>query len=197
MNLKTIGIFGGFIVSCFLSSCIKEEKSGIINPLYFDVSGMIDKQITQLKSHQSNLKKVLRIEESVESKVINNVNWNQELEVFKTIDINSPVLRETFNVDTSIHNNQKKVVYQPKESTVKGVSNLVLTLDSANNLRELTAIFKTDNILYSSEKDFHLAFESEKKSLILKSYRIDTKERLLFRKSCGNTIKGEVISSSF
>jgi hypothetical protein len=158
---------------------------------------MIDKQITQLKSHQSNLKKVLRIEESVESKVINNVNWNQELEVFKTIDINSPVLRETFNVDTSIHNNQKKVVYQPKESTVKGVSNLVLTLDSANNLRELTAIFKTDNILYSSEKDFHLAFESEKKSLILKSYRIDTKERLLFRKSCGNTIKGEVISSSF
>jgi hypothetical protein len=58
-------------------------------------------------------------------------------------------------------------------------------------------VFRTSNILYSSEKKFHLAFQSNKKDFLLKSYKIDTKERLLFRESCGNTIKGEVISSSF
>jgi hypothetical protein len=193
--MRSAGIIRGLVISAFFCSCIQEQKSGITSPLYFDVSGLINKQVKILQSNKFKLKKDLRVESSVESKVVDNVIWDQELEAFKSIDINIPVLRETFKIDTINRKKGKKIVYQAKESIDKGVSKLALTFDLEGNLEEIEGILMTDNILYSSEKKFDLDFTQDQNKPILKSYKIDTRERLLFRRSCGNTVKGQIISS--
>ena len=190
-------IVGGFIVLFFCCSCLEQQKRAVINPLYFDLEELIDRQVEKLQSKKSRLRKDFRIESSVESRTVENVRWEQELEVFRTIDINSPVLRETFRVDTINLADRKKVVYKPKKKKDNGVSELTLTFDQSDNLKQVDGRSITDNILYSSEKKLRLDFEGDEANCLLKSYKIDTHERLLFRKSCGNTIKGEIISSSF
>ncbi len=69
---------------------------------YFNLTGFVQKQVQQLTAAQPAVEKtVLSGPSTPETKVLNNINWNQELETFTQADINKPALRAAYTVTTA------------------------------------------------------------------------------------------------
>lgn len=196
MSLWTLkNTLRGLVFIFILSACGSENKE-ILNPLYFDIHGVITRQINLLDSLKPGLNKSLTFDGATEEKASPKVNWQQELEIFKEADINSPVLRETYQVKEEKGKRTTTIHYLPIEDKNKGVIKLSITYDENKKLKSIYCKIISNNWLYSFERDLELFFSNEKNLELLQGFSIKNSQEILFKKKDQSKLKANIIFSS-
>ena len=161
-----------FISGLVISGCEK-ETSGKSGPLkYYDIKGLIEKQIQTLEKENISVSKQSELDGEKETKTIDHINWQKELEPFIQADINKPAYVSSYRVERPDSNT---IVYTLISTDHLLVKKLIIKTDSASKSPvEIKANLGSQNQLYRSEREIIASFLDGK----LKSYSVEGFQKL-------------------
>jgi len=140
---NNIQIVVGWIILLTLCSCKNTIEPKMDKVVYFDMQKFILSEIENLNKKEKILEKIIYANDSVDTLIIQQPDWQNELQIFSAGNINKSTLYETYSVDT----NANVVQYQ--------------SLKSKNKVESLIVIYATDNleavskiIISKSQKNF-------------------------------------------
>ena len=110
------------------SSCQNEKDAAVESLAYFDMLQFMQAEIEDLIAENKTLKKIMYTSDTTETQFIEQPDWQKELEIFASSNINKPTLYGTYSVDTNEHIIQYK------------------SLKSKNKVEALTLSYATSNL---------------------------------------------------
>lgn len=134
------------IISCIFLSCKSEQNTNQTSDAYFSVDSYMNKEIQKLTQTSPKVLKSVSINNSTEEKSVNIEDWKKELEMFIAADINKADWRGSFKVQK----NANQEIYNSTADKVF-VKSLIINLDATKQVRQILAIIKRDNLIYSSQ----------------------------------------------
>lgn len=170
----------GFLL--LTTACSQEQEAAQAGqparkPLYFDVKGFLDNQVTLLTQRKPTVEKQVMLRDGqVETTQVEQVDWAKELQIFYQADINKPALRGAYEaVETPVGDTVTIVqVYRRKPGIENAVDQLrVGKNDTQSGLIEAT--LTQDNPLFFSRKVLALQYQNG----LLKSYRVQGVQKLI------------------
>jgi hypothetical protein len=147
-----------FAFLCFvLFGCDNAANQPSARPAYFDVAGFVNAQIQTLTAQKPPVDKNAIIKGQSNHQISRDIDWAKELALFLEADINKPAFRNSYAI-----NRPDSLTYEytlkPTEERLT-VRELTVRLDpKSGKPARLTALLKTENPLYTSER--HLLLES-------------------------------------
>ncbi len=95
-------LLGLFSILTFLGSC-QSDAVTIQEPAhqrFFDLKGYVQQQATLLQQQQPTIKKTITSGSIVETKVLQDMDWTKELDLFTKSDINKPSWVDKYSIDS-------------------------------------------------------------------------------------------------
>lgn len=141
----------------FLSSCSQDPAEVLFEDqrYYYDLPAFISKQMDNLQGKGQWVRK--HVTKDGHSHIIErgNIDWKEELDVFKESDINRPAWRGEFKVD-SISLERVFVITYKTENEEIPVKNVVVTVDKdTKQCLQISVDRRTKNFLYSSDQSLY------------------------------------------
>ena len=149
--IKTLQLFLAFIIVLTACNDIKvkpEEK------IYFSISPYIDTLVQELEHKNTGLKKAAQLNNSVDTNYTRDVNWENELSIFKEAEINKSSYHGKFDVDTTSRNGQQIITYTTEDKKIR--TKYLEVTKKNGKVSSIVIRLKTDNTLYSSTQDLEL-----------------------------------------
>ena len=85
-----------------LSACYADEiREDLAVETFFDLSGYIDRQVDSLQTAGTTVTKTIRLNGTTETHEVADLNFRNDLRVFREADINKPAWREKYLVDST------------------------------------------------------------------------------------------------
>ena len=109
LNKVILGVFPVIFMLAFLLSCqsdVKEGKKG--KKSFFDIKAYFESE-TQRLTNGNKVKKIVAVGDKKEERVLDSINYRQELGIFSTSDINRPAWSDRYKTD-SIFNDNKELI---------------------------------------------------------------------------------------
>ena len=166
-----------------LSACNEEVKENQVKK-YFDLKGLIDKQIKSLNSKKPVVQKIVIIADSSENQSIKTIDWSKELELFMQADLNKPAFIQSYQVDSS----SMGVKYTLKESEKLPVKYLTISRAGEDGI-SIEAKINTNNYLYETERHLKLSLKNSE----LTDYQIDGFQKIVFGNKKIFKINGNIV----
>lgn len=166
-----------------LSACNEEVKENQVKK-YFDLKGLIDKQIKSLNSKKPVVQKIVIIADSSENQSIKTIDWSKELELFMQADLNKPAFIQSYQVDSS----SMGVKYTLKESEKLPVKYLAISRAGEDGI-SIEAKINTNNYLYETERHLKLSLKNSE----LTDYQIDGFQKIVFGNKKIFKINGNIV----
>ena len=146
-------------------------------PRYFDVKGLLDKQVVQLaQRHAAVTKRVSLRDNAPETVRVPGVKWADELQVFFQADINKAALRGAYIVDSVplpgglLRRTYTRLPGQPNAP----VARLVVVQQGAV-AQEVAATIEQNNALFASQKQLRFRLQNGQ----LSSYEVVGTQKLV------------------
>jgi len=162
-------------------SCQNSIEPSTLRVVYFDMKQFIQDEIVALNKETRSLKKIIYTKDSTDTLIILKPDWQKELHIFTTSNINKPTLYETYSVDTS----NNIIQYKSLKSKNK-VEYLTLTYSTAQlkTIEKITINNRQENFINRSTEVLTY--------LPQKNYTIEIQQNVISNKN--NTIKlfGEI-----
>ena len=152
------------------SACNEEVKDNQINK-YFDLKGLIEKQIKTLNTQKPAVQKLVVISDSSENQLVKTVDWAKELELFTQADLNKPAFTKSYQVDSF----SMGVKYTLKETEKLPVKYLNISRLGEDGI-SIEAMVNTNNYLYETERHLKLSVKNNE----LTDYQIDGFQKIVF-----------------
>jgi hypothetical protein len=159
-----------------------QENSEIV---YFDLKGLITKQIQVLNQNQPHLKKLWQIGSKKETKEFEKTDWSRELEVFVEADINKSGLKNSYE----ILKNKDTEKFTLKKGESAPIKYILITKDQKGNPVRIELESSMNNYLFDSKSMLVLKFEGEN----LKYYSAEGYQKLFFGKADSTKIEGIIL----
>ena len=161
----------GLLTFCaLLSACNEGIKENQVKK-YFDLKGLIEKQIKSLNTKKPVVQKLVIVLDSSENQSVKTIDWAKELELFAQADLNKPAFIQSYQVDSS----SMGVKY-----TLKETEKLPVKFLNINRLGEdgmsIEAFMNTDNYLYETERHLKLSIKNNE----MTDYQIDGFQKIVF-----------------
>lgn len=129
----------------FIFSCSpKSEKQDRPFEFYFD----FEKEIIRLEEENPVIKKTVTKNEGSET-ITDAVNWKNELSFFSSSDINKPHFKDSYEIETLVSGNEKKVRYIAKENKLP--VRLVEISFSGNEATRVYILKEVNNVITKSK----------------------------------------------
>ena len=144
---------------------------------YYDLQGFIDRQIVLLNKSKPKVEKLMRVGTAPEKVTTANIDWAEELELFKQADLNKAALQLSYDVARP-----DSLTYQYKLKTSENltVKSLSVFLDSASRQpARVEAMMEVENKLYKSEKKIAMICGQSGGQWMLQKYQIVGYQKLL------------------
>jgi len=120
MNIINI-LFYSFVIFC-LFSCFDDPNSSKDGQktFFFDAKGYFEQEMARLDQEQSSIQKTIRKDSLEETKKITDINWENELNLFKESDINKASWVSKYQADTNrTASNQQQIIYTATDKDLK------------------------------------------------------------------------------
>ncbi|GAB4339781.1 MAG: hypothetical protein OHK0038_19080 [Flammeovirgaceae bacterium] len=140
--------------------------------MYFDLKGLIEEQVEQLKEENPKVKK--RVEMAGKKEELDECikDWEKELKLFLDADINKSILIGLYDTKEEKKEKWTIVRYLPKKS-VEGVQEMQIWKEN-ESIRKIVVKTGKANVLYDTEKTLVLELENEK----LSQYSIQCSQKI-------------------
>lgn len=159
-----------------LGACQEPEKKTIspVNNKYFDVPGFIREQVTLLQARKPTaVKTVQEAGKQIETKTLQNPNWNKELEVFAELDLNKPAFRNSYNITRQTNSDGAVTeIYQKKPDTDGDIQSLTVTKSANQQVQAIRAVRQSSNMLLTSSTEMQLLCDTKTGTSYVRSFRI-------------------------
>ena len=102
--------------------CVETDRApdGDAQQRFFDLSDYFEAEMETLRTRNEQLQKTVRLNETEESKTINDVEWGREFAPFVSSDINRVALLDRYTADTTrTADDQLKIVYAARDSSLR------------------------------------------------------------------------------
>ncbi|MFC4210046.1 hypothetical protein ACFOWA_02555 [Pedobacter lithocola] len=134
------------LVAAFgLFSCNqREESKANTDLLYFDINGYFKKEASRLKKTNPQITKQVFVNNATETKTQTIKDWDKELAIFSSADINKSSWRGSFTIDRTA--NKEHYTSASKKIPVKDV----LIEKYNQEIQKVQIIISNKNILYTS-----------------------------------------------
>src|SRR5688572_13222886 len=81
------------------TSCSNPEVNSVKN--YVDIKGFFENEIKRLTKTNTRVNKTVSSFNKIESKIVANINWKNELSLFVSSDINKPAWKNSYKLITN------------------------------------------------------------------------------------------------
>ncbi|GEO05682.1 hypothetical protein AAE02nite_33460 [Adhaeribacter aerolatus] len=163
----------------YLGACgEKKSPEASVQPTtgqYFDVVGFVQKQAALLEKEKPGaVKTVSENQEVTETKKITNLDWQEELETFRELDINKPAFRNAYASTRQPDPNTGNITitYRKKPGYDGTVQYLSVTTTSSGQVLEVKGLQESENILLRSRREMKLQCHTENGTVRVTSYTI-------------------------
>lgn len=160
---------------------------------YYDINGLIDQQVILLESISPSLLKKATIDGIEEIQELSSLDstWEKELVIFKSADINKPLLVDSYNIKKA--EDGTSINYTSKFPKSTSVDSLTIFLDEEKNPKRILASLNDRNTLFLSNKKLEMVFKNHLNQHLLDSYTISGWQKMTSKDSTSYLIKAEVI----
>lgn len=185
IKTKIVSIAIAVILTAIFFQCAPGKEEYRYPSEHFDVVEIINKQINLLDSLSPTLEKTVIFIDDSSSVMKKDIDWESELAMFKSMDINKPALAPLYD---SVINDA--LVYRLKKADYNSnVKELKIKPGYGSFPEMIGATIIENNYLYASEKKMMLYFDTTKKRLI--KYHIISKTKVILKSEEG----GEIIAN--
>ena len=171
------------LIMLTISACQSESGEMKVKK-YYDLKGLVERQIIALKLEKPKVKKDISVNEVAENQTVDSLDWVKELEFFMQADLNKPAFVSSYRVDSSL----RGVQYFLKETEKSPVKFLEINRMSEDGI-EIRALLTNNNYLYDTER--HLRLSLKQGQLI--DYQIDGFQKIVFGKKKMFKVRGTVL----
>jgi len=157
-NILLLGNLLLWLAACNNSPAPSKTQIAGINQ-YFDVTGFMQQQITQLNREKPGAtEKVTEAGRGTETKQVNNLDWDEELGVFLELDINKPAFRNAYIIShqTDPGTGLTSLIYRKKPGTDGNVQYLVISTDAGGQVKAIRGLQETSNVLLTTRRELQL-----------------------------------------
>lgn len=169
-----IAILPGFVF--LATSCKSEQHTENRTITYFDLAGLIEKDIEYNTTHVCSEEKSVYMNGNKETKIMDSINWKSELQPILDCDINKPAWKGKYFVDTTTTtvSNIKSIHYKALSDKVN-IKSMVVEL----NEKAVQRIFitkKVNSFIFSSTQIIEyfpgkgFSVRGEQKAALMKSF---------------------------
>jgi hypothetical protein len=151
---------------------------------YYDLKGLVERQIKALKLEKPKIKKSISMNETLENQTIDSLDWSQELDFFIQADLNKPAFVSSYRTDSSTMG----VKYFLKETENLPVKFLEINRLGEDGI-EIRALVNSHNYLYDTERNLKLSIKQGQ----LLDYQINGFQKVVFGEKKNFKIRGEVL----
>ncbi len=151
--------------------------SPVRRPRYFDVKGLLDKQVAQLAQRHAAVTKHVRLRDNAPETVrVPGVKWADELQVFFQADINKAALRGAYVVDSVLlpggllRRTYTRLSGQPNAPVVR-----LVVVQQGAVAQEVAATIEQNNALFASQKQLRFRLQNGQ----LSSYEVVGTQKLV------------------
>lgn len=134
-------------VSCTQQTSNKSNSS----TSYFDLASLIKKDIADNTKNRCGEIKTVYVNTTGETKQLDSINWQKELQPLLECDINKPAWRDKFQVDTFKNNFPDMTIQYHSLSDKINVRTLTVQLKD-KEIQRITISKKTRSFIFSSEQ---------------------------------------------
>jgi hypothetical protein len=186
-----------FIVFCILilQACSLPSGEDLQDrpEIYFNLQGFVKEQIAYLQSTQAKVYKTALINEKKESKLLEQVDWQKELDAFVQADINKSAFEGMYLLQDSSAEGRLIKHYQAKSSSLHTQSLRIEIEESSNAVLAVEVRIENENYLYRTYQEMRLACErnAEGKNIV-KHYRFLGRQKMIFSPERRFEIEGTV-----
>lgn len=175
-------------------SCGQIKTNKVATNKYFDIKGLIDHQVAILDSVSPLLLKTAVIDGIIEDTQFSENNfstWTRELSIFKSADINKPMLADSYDISESKISGIKTITYLSRYSNETQVDSLALRFaGSSKNPSAIHSRIAGKNALFGSEKTIDLTFEIVNGQHLLSNFIIEGWQKMISQDSSSYKIEG-------
>lgn len=162
----------------YLGAC--DEKKSPQAPVqsagqYFDVVRFVEGQTTWLEKEKPGaVKTVSENQEATETKKVKNLDWPDELETFRELDINKPAFRNAYAVTREQDQNTgiTTITYRLKPGYDGNVQYLSVTSNADGQVLWVRGLQQSENILLKSQRELELQCDTKNGATRVISYTI-------------------------
>lgn len=168
------------IWSCDQSQGVNQQK---INT-YYDIEGLIEEQLLWLDSVSPFLYKSGTIDGQKNAETVQPTDsvWRQEFLVFRSMDINKPILADSYNISEEETATGFTSIYISKFPRATLVDSLRIDFDQNKNPLFISAFQHSQNPLFVSQKRLEMYFDVVGAHSILSAFRISGMQKMITRK---------------
>jgi hypothetical protein len=174
-----------YILSLMIGfSACQTESAEMKVDKYYDLKGLVERQIEALKTEKPKVQKNILVNESTENQTVDSLDWSKELEFFIQADLNKPAFVSSYRVDSS----SMSVKYFLKETEKLPVKFLEVNRMGEDGV-EIRALVSNSNYLYDTERNLKLSLKQGQ----LIDYQIDGFQKVVFGKKKMFKVMGKVL----
>lgn len=146
-------------------------------PLYFDVKGLLEKQIAQLEQRHAAVTKHVSLRNGAPETVrVPAVKWVDELQIFFQADINKAALRGAYDVDSAaLPGGLMRRTYTRRPGQPNAPVTRLSVVQQGAAPQEIAATIEQNNPLFSAQKQLRLQFRGGQ----LRSYEVAGTQKLI------------------
>jgi hypothetical protein len=153
-----------------LSACNEEVRENQTKR-YFDLKGLIEKQIKILNTQKPVVEKLVIIADSSENQSVKTIDWAKELELFIQVDLNKPAFIQSYQVDSS----SMGVKYTLKKTEQLPIKYLTISRLGEDGI-SIEALVNNENYLYETERHLKLSIKNNE----VTDYQIEGFQKIVF-----------------
>jgi hypothetical protein len=171
-----------------------ERKQQKIND-YFDIEGLIDEQVKMLDSIGPSLYKeaVINGQNETETFAPSDSAWVKELLIFKTADINRPMLTDSYDVREHTKDNRKSLRYISKTPGSTEVDSIAIRMNEEEKPHIFQAYLSRKNTLFRSVKSLEVTFADHQGKQLISSYKIQGWQKMASKDSTVFDISAKIL----
>ena len=159
-------------------------------PLYFDVKGLLNKQVAQLaQRHAAVIKRVSLRGNATETVRVPTVKWADELQIFFQADINKAALRGGYAVDSIVlpggllRRTYTRLPGQPNAPVAR-----LMVVQQGAVAQEVAATIVQNNALFATRKQLHFQLQNGQ----LRQYEVVGTQKLVLFDTLHYAAAGQV-----
>ena len=159
-------------------------------PLYFDVKGLLNKQVAQLaQRHAAVTKRVSLRGNATETVRVPTVKWADELQIFFQADINKAALRGGYAVDSIVlpggllRRTYTRLPGQPNAPVAR-----LMVVQQGAVAQEVAATIVQNNALFATRKQLHFQLQNDQ----LRQYEVVGTQKLVLFDTLHYAAAGQV-----
>ena len=134
------------ILAIFLSACQTPDKSIKEEAAYPDITAFFKAEIKRLTKDKPTISKEVHLNKNQETKLTNQINWEEELSIFLASDINKPAFRGLYKK----HLEDGELIFSANDPNVK-TRELKILRDNTGRIKRITITNHSENLLYTTD----------------------------------------------